>query len=102
MLANIRGLTIKQFRHDGSGISLTVMTRPLRIEKMGGWNPVTARGNERKTIFRDDAERRHFLEIVAEMVRRFRLRLHCFVLMDNHYHLLLELREPNLSRAVNG
>ena len=93
-------LTIKQLTHDASGISLTVMTRPLRIEKMGGWNPVTARGNERKAIFRDDADRRHFLEIVAEMVRRFRLRLHCFVLMDNHYHLLLELREPNLSRAV--
>ena len=76
------------------------MTRPLRIEKMGGWNPVTARGNERKAIFRDDADRPHFLEIVAEIVRRFRLRLRCFVLMDNHYHLLLELREPNLSRAV--
>jgi hypothetical protein len=37
---------------------------------------------------------------MAEMVRRFCLRLHCFVLMENHYHLLLELREPNLSRAV--
>src|SRR5262245_27722116 len=36
------------------------------------------------------------------MVGRFRLRLHCFVLMDNHYHLLLELREPNLSRAVQS
>ena len=78
------------------------MARPLRIEKLGGWYHVTARGNERKAIFRDDADRRHFLEIVAEMVPRFRLRLHCFVLMDNHYHLLLELREPNLSRAVNG
>jgi putative transposase len=34
------------------------------------------------------------------MIVRFRVRLHCFVLMENHYHLLLELREPNLSRAV--
>src|SRR5262245_20994261 len=76
------------------------MARPLRIEKVGGWYHVTARGNERKPIFRNDADRRHFLEAVAEMVGRFRLRLHCFVLMDNHYHLLLELREPNLSRAV--
>ena len=93
-------LTIKQLTHDGSGISLTVMARPLRMEKLGGWYHVTARGNERKAIFHDDADRRHFLEIVAEMVRRFQLRLHCFVFMDNHYHLLLELREPNLSRAV--
>ena len=76
------------------------MVRPLRIEKVGGWYHVTARGNEPKAIFRDDADRRHFLGIVAEMVRRFLLRLHCFVLMDNHYHLVLELREPNLSRAV--
>jgi REP element-mobilizing transposase RayT len=72
------------------------VARPLRIETAGGWYHVTARGNERKPIFRDDADRRHFLEAVAEMVRRFRVCLHCFVLMDNHYHLLLELREPNL------
>lgn len=76
------------------------MARPLRIEKVGGWYHLTARGNERKPIFRGDADRRHFLEVLAEMVQRFRLRLHCFVLMDNHYHLLLELTEPNLSRAV--
>ena len=76
------------------------MTRPLRIERMGGWNPFTARSNERKAIFRDDAERRNFLEIVAEMVRRFRLRLRCFVLMDNHYHLLLELREEQVRERM--
>ena len=77
-----------------------LVARPLRIEKAGGWYHVTARGNERKAIFRDDADRRHFLENLAEMVLRFRVRLHCFVLMDNHYHLLVELTEPNLSRAV--
>ena len=76
------------------------MARPLRIEIVGGWYHVTARGNERRPIFRGDSDRRHFLEVVAEMVLRFRIRLHCFVLMDNHYHLLLELTEPNLSRAV--
>src|ERR1051326_5791682 len=76
------------------------MARPLRIEKVGGWYHVTARGAERKPIFRNDTDRRHFLEAVAEMVGRFRVRLHCFVLMGNHYHLLLELREPNLSRAI--
>ena len=81
------------------------MSRPLRIEKVGGWYHVTARGNERKRIFRDDLDRRHFLDLLAEMVTRFRVRLHGFVLMENHYHLLLELREPNLSRAgqwLNG
>jgi putative transposase len=61
---------------------------------------VTARGNERKTIFRDDRDRQHFLQVIRKMVLRFRVRLHCFVLMDNHYHLLLELTDTNLSRAV--
>lgn len=76
------------------------MARPLRIERRGGWYHVTARGNERKPIFRDDRDRLHFLEIIAEMVGRFRVRLHCYVLMDNHYHLLVELTEANLSRTV--
>ena len=69
------------------------VARPLRIEKAGGWYPVTARGHERKTIFPDDASRRHFLEVIAESVPRLGVRLPCFVLMDNHYHLLLELTE---------
>jgi len=76
------------------------MARPLRIEKEGGWYHVTARGNERKPIYRDDRDRQHFLEIIEEMVGRFRVRLHSFVLMDNHYHLFLELTEANLSRAA--
>ncbi|HNQ88253.1 MAG TPA: transposase [Verrucomicrobiota bacterium] len=76
------------------------MARPLRIERAGGWYHVSARGNERRAIYRDDRDRRHFLEVLAEMVLRYRVRLHGFVLMDNHYHLLLELTEANLSRAV--
>ena len=76
------------------------MARPLRIEQPGGWYHVTARGNERKAIYRDKRDRQRFLEVLVEMVGRFRVRLHGFVLMDNHYHLLLELSESNLSRAV--
>jgi REP element-mobilizing transposase RayT len=76
------------------------MARPLRIEKAGGGYHVTARGNERNSVYREDRDREHFLELLAEMVLRFRVRLHCLVLMDNHYHWLLELSEPNLSRTV--
>jgi hypothetical protein len=42
----------------------------LRIEKAGGWHHVTARGNERKSIFRDGRDRRHFLEVIEEMAER--------------------------------
>lgn len=76
------------------------MARPLRIEREGGWYHVTARGNERQKIYRDDRDRRHFLELLAELVDRFGLRLHVYVLMANHYHLLVELRETNLSQAM--
>jgi REP element-mobilizing transposase RayT len=76
------------------------MARPLRIERLEGWYHVTSRGNERRDIFRDDREREHFCQLLAEMVARFRVRLHAYVLMNNHYHLLVELREINLSRAV--
>lgn len=76
------------------------MARPLRIEHPGGWYHVTARGNERRAIFRDDRDRAHFLELLEIMVGRFGLLLHCFVLMDNHYHLIVELRRANLSLAL--
>jgi REP element-mobilizing transposase RayT len=51
-------------------------------------------------MFRDHRDRSHFLELLEECRERFRLRMLAFVLMDNHYHLLIELTEPNLSEAV--
>jgi putative transposase len=79
---------------------MAAMARPLRIEKAGAWYHVTARGNERKNIFRDNKDRRHFLELVGQMAERFQVRIHVYVLMDNHYHVVLQLTETNLSRAV--
>ncbi len=76
------------------------MARPLRMEVAGGWYHVTARGNERKAIFRDDADRRRFVELLAEWVARFGVRLHAWVLMDNHYHLLVETPRGNLTQAM--
>ena len=76
------------------------MARPLRLEHPGGWYHLTARGNERRAIFRDDRDRAHFLELLEKMPGRFDLRVHCFVLMDNHYHLIVQLRQANLSRAL--
>jgi len=76
------------------------MARPLRIDLAGGWYHVTSRGNERKPIFRDDRDRFHFLELLGESTERFHLRLHAYVLMPNHYHLVVETPEANLSRAT--
>jgi REP element-mobilizing transposase RayT len=61
---------------------------------------LSARGNERKNIFRQDSDRYHLLELLGEMTERFGVRVHAYVLMDNHFHLLVETPEANLSRAM--
>ena len=76
------------------------MARPLRIERPGGRYHVTARGNERTHIFKNDTDRFHFLKLLAEQTERFGTRIHAYVLMDNHFHLMLETPESNLSRSM--
>jgi putative transposase len=76
------------------------MARPLRIQRPNGRYHVTARGNERKAIYRDERDRVHFVELLGEMVERYAVQVHAYVLMDNHFHLLLQTPEANLSRAV--
>lgn len=79
---------------------MRAMARPLRVDVPGGWYHVTARGNERKAIFRDDEDRRRFLDRVAEATERFGVNVHAYVLMDNHYHLLMKTPQANLSAAM--
>jgi REP element-mobilizing transposase RayT len=61
---------------------------------------VTARGNERRAIYRNDHDRPHFLELLGSMAERYGVQVHAYVLMDNHFHLLLQTPEANLSRAM--
>ena len=77
------------------------MARPCRIDYAGGWYHLTSRGNERRRIYRNDADRAHFLELLEELVLRFRWRLHAYVLMENHYHLMVETPEANLSAGMH-
>ena len=76
------------------------MARPLRLEHPGALWHVTARGNERGDVFRDDADRREFLSVLGRTVAIYGWRLHAYVLMGNHYHLLVETPEPTLSRGM--
>ncbi len=76
------------------------MARPLRLAFAGGVYHVTARGNERKAIVRDDIDRTRFVDTLAAVVEQYGVVCHAWVLMDNHYHLLLETPTPNLSLAV--
>jgi len=76
------------------------MTRPIRVEFEGAVYHVTARGNERRAIFRDDEDRQRFLAAIGEMVERFGVRVMAYCLMPNHYHVVLCTPRGNLSQAV--
>jgi REP element-mobilizing transposase RayT len=72
------------------------MPRSLRIEYPGAYYHVMARGDREQSIFRDDVDRQFFLKALAEACGRTGWRIHAWVLMGNHYHLLLETPEANL------
>ena len=76
------------------------MARPSGIEYSGAWYHVTSRGNGRGEIFRDDKNRKRFLEALEESIERFKVEVHCHVLMSNHFHFLLRTKEANLSRFM--
>ncbi|MBE0478126.1 transposase [Candidatus Aerophobetes bacterium] len=81
------------------------MTRPLRIEFPGAVYHITSRGNARESIFLDDNDRDAFLEVLCFVVRRCEWILHAYCLMGNHYHVLIETPQGNLSqgmRQLNG
>ena len=76
------------------------MARPIRVEFTDAVYHVTARGNQRKAIYRDDQDRQRFLETVAEAHDRFGVVIDAYCLMSNHYHLLIQTPRANLSAAV--
>ncbi len=67
------------------------MARSIRIEFPGAFYHVMARGNRREPIFQDEEDRRFFLRTLAEACSMTGWRVHAWVLMGNHYHLLLEV-----------
>lgn len=81
------------------------MTRPLRIEFNGALYHITSRGNARQAIFLKGEDFTDFLGILNSVVKRYHFLIHAYCLMNNHYHLLVETPEGNLSkgmRQLNG
>ncbi len=81
------------------------MARQLRLAYAGALYHVTARGNGRQAIYLDDADRHRFLDLLGEEVAQQHWRCYAYCLMGNHYHLLLETPEGDLSggmRRLNG
>jgi REP element-mobilizing transposase RayT len=76
------------------------MGRAWRIEYEGALYHILSRGNEQKDIFYDDQDRLLFLKTIGEMSKRFEIDVFAYVLMGNHYHLLLKTNRANLSRSM--
>ncbi|MEO5713040.1 MAG: transposase [Luteolibacter sp.] len=72
------------------------MARPLRYEAAGAVYHVMARGDGGKMVFEDDKDRYGWVDLLEKCCARFGWRVHAWVLMGNHFHLLLETPEPNL------
>jgi REP element-mobilizing transposase RayT len=77
------------------------MARPLRIEFADAVYHVTSRGNGRQKIFHDDEDCRKFLELFGKTLSRFNWTCHAFCLMGNHYHLMIETPDANLSQGMH-
>ena len=76
------------------------MARPLRVEYAGAVYHVTSRGNRGQWIYDGDDDRRMFLAVLDGVVGRFGWFCHGYCLMSNHYHLIIETPDPNLSRGM--
>jgi putative transposase len=77
------------------------MARPLRIQYAGAFYHVTGKGIDRKKIFHGEADFEKFKLYLQEAKEKFHVIVHCYVLMGNHYHLILETPEANLSRIMH-
>ena len=77
------------------------MARPLRVEYEGAFYHVTSRGNEKREIFTSPEDYEQFKSYLYESREKFGYKLHAYVLMTNHFHLLIETPEANLNRLMH-
>jgi putative transposase len=81
------------------------MARPLRLELTGALYHVTSSGDGREDIYLSDADRLAWLETLGQVCARFNWVCHAYCLMTNHYHIVIETPDANLSkgmRQLNG
>jgi REP element-mobilizing transposase RayT len=76
------------------------MGRAWRIEYEGASYHLMSRGNDGQDIYLNDDDRNLFLETISEMSERFEVNIFAYVLMSNHYHLLVRTKRANLKKAM--
>jgi len=81
------------------------MARPLRIQYPGAWYHIMNRGKNGETIFQEEADRLTFIDLLKESASMWNIKIAAYCLMSNHYHLLIQTPDENLSRCmrhING
>ena len=81
------------------------MSRPLRIQYPNAWYHVMNRGRRGEAVFQSKDDNQQFIDILHEAIELFSLRISAYCLMTNHYHLLVQTPDANLSRCmrhING
>ncbi|MCL4400384.1 transposase [Candidatus Parvarchaeota archaeon] len=78
-----------------------IMSRPYRLQGENCSYHITSRGNGRQKIFISDFDYRQFMHYLLQGKEKYNFYLYAFVLMGNHYHLLLETTQPNLARIMH-
>ena len=78
------------------------MPRRSRIDAPDALHHVICRGIERRRIFRDDADRNRFVELLARVLEATGTRSYAWSLMPNHFHLLLKTGEVPLATIRIG
>ncbi len=76
------------------------MSRALRIEYPGALYHVTCRGNEKRAIFKNDQDREKFVEIFQRSIEIYNIEVYSYVLMSNHFHILIKTPLGNLSQFM--
>ena len=76
------------------------MPRPLRIHVPGALYHITLRGNHRQDIFFAPADRQRMSNLFAEVLQRFRARLHAYCYMSNHLHALIQVSDVPLGNLI--
>lgn len=76
------------------------MARPLRLEFAGALYHVTSRGDHQDAIYLTDEDRNTYLKILGDVCERYNWVVHAYCLMNNHYHILVETPDGNLSKGM--
>ena len=77
------------------------MARPLRIEYPGAFYHVVNRGNYRRDLFESAGAAQAFVSTMEEACARYRWRIYAYAVMRNHFHLVLETPDPNLTDGMH-